>query len=101
MNVIYLGSRGDYGRMYIYAEGYIDNVRLTVPGAAATPEPTFATPTETPVPGVTTKKPTLKPTTVTTPLSPAPTQSPLSGSLAMAALGLVCLSLVLSGIRKN
>jgi hypothetical protein len=101
MNVIYLGSRGDYGRMYTYAQGYIDNVRLTVPGAAATPEPTFATPTETPVPGVTTKKPTLIPTTVSTPPATAPTQSPLSGSLAMAALGLVGLSLVLSGMRKN
>ena len=32
MNRIYLGSRGDYGAMYVYASGYIDNVRLTQPG---------------------------------------------------------------------
>ena len=31
MNRIYLGSKGDYGMMGRYAQGYIDNVRLTVP----------------------------------------------------------------------
>ncbi len=33
MNRIYTGSKGDYGMMGIYAEGYIDNVRLTAPVA--------------------------------------------------------------------
>ena len=36
MNRIYFGSRGDYGGMYTYARGYIDNVRLTQPGPAVT-----------------------------------------------------------------
>ena len=41
MNRIYLGSKGDYGPLYIFAEGYIDNVRPTTP-STATPVPTFA-----------------------------------------------------------
>lgn len=68
MNRIYFGSRGDYGGMYTYARGYIDNVRLTVPGPAETPVPTFeSVGTATTV--ITTKKTLALPT-------PLPTASP-------------------------
>jgi hypothetical protein len=46
MNRIYIGSKGDYGMTGIYARGYLDNVRLTVPSSqasAGTPAPTFVT----------------------------------------------------------
>ena len=86
LNHIYLGSRGDYGQMYIYAAGTIDNVRLTVPGPALTPAPTFATPTATNAPLTTTKKPSLTP--VSTPAA-TPTQSPSSGFLAITALAAI------------
>jgi hypothetical protein len=101
LNRIYIGSRGDYGPMYIYAEGYIDNVRLTVPGAAVTPQPTFATATQTPATGVTTKKPTTKPTTVPAPVESATPASPVPVSLVISALGLTGLAWGIRGIRKN
>ena len=58
MNRIFIGSKGDYGAMNVYALGYIDNVRLTTPAAVT------ATPTEqvTTVTTVTTKNPTTKQT---------------------------------------
>ena len=103
MNRIYLGSIGDYGQMYIFAEGYIDNVRLTTP-STATPVPTSAgtmagtlTPAATP-----TTKPTLKPTlTVPTPYPTTTQQSPSPGILAVAALGVAALySGLLPGRKK-
>ena len=84
MNRIYLGSRGDYGPMYVYASGYIDNVRLTQPGPALTPEQTLVTPETTP-PRVTTKKPTVLPT----PLPTDTPESPAGGILAVLALGII------------
>ncbi|MGD0079888.1 MAG: hypothetical protein ABSB80_04485 [Methanoregula sp.] len=103
MDRIYLGSIGDYGQMYIYAEGYIDSVRLTTP-STVTPVPTFAaTLTQTPAPGsaltkVTTHKPTL---TVPTPYPTATPQSPLPGVLAIAALGIAALCSWLLPVRKK
>ena len=98
------GSIGDYGQMYIFAEGYIDSVRLTTP-STVTPVPTFAaTLTQTPAPGsaltkVTTHKPTL---TVPTPYPTATPQSPLPGVLAIAALGIAALCrLASSGRERN
>jgi hypothetical protein len=86
---IYLGSRGDYGPMYTYARGYIDNVRLTVPGPEPTPEPTFGSvETETTVPATT--KTIALPTAL--PQDTA-TESPESP----AALPVVFLALVLAG----
>ena len=87
MNRIYLGSKGDYGQMGIYAQGYIDNVRLMFPAAvSATQEETVPVTAE-PTPVIPTKKPTPKLTSPT----PYPTdtpQSPSSGILAVAALGI-------------
>jgi len=101
LNHIYLGSRGDYGQMYIYAQGYIDNIRLTVPGPAITPLPTFATPTSSNGPVITTKKPTLTLTPVSTPAATAPTQSPSSGLLAISALAVIGFSCARLGKKKN
>jgi hypothetical protein len=99
MNHIYLGSRGDYGQMFVYARGYIDNVRLTVPGPAVTPEPTFVLPEETTAPPVTTtKKPLALPTHMavdtTTP------ESPTGAFPALLALGLIGTLGILRGCKK-
>jgi hypothetical protein len=99
MNRIYTGSKGDYDMMGIYAEGFIDNVRLTSP-AAVTPAPTEVTrvpsittiPAKTLTPKLTTVGPTPYPTT--TPSSPS------SGILALAALGLLGVCSVLAGKKK-
>ena len=100
MNRIYTGSKGDYGMMGIYAEGYIDNVRLTEPVAATitstevTRVPPITTiPTKTATPKLTTVVPTSYPTN--TPSSPSP------GVLAIAALGIIGVCGVLAGKKKN
>ena len=95
MNRIYLGSRGDYGPMYVYASGYIDNVRLTQPGPAITPEPTLVVP-ETTLPRVTTKKPTVLPT----PLPTDTPESPAGGILAVLALGIIGTFVALRSRKK-
>jgi hypothetical protein len=103
MDRIYLGSIGDYGQMYIYAEGYLDKVRLTTP-STATPVPTFAaTLAETPAPAsaltkVATLKPTLK---VPTPYPTTTQQSPSPGILAIAALGIAAICTWLLPVRKK
>jgi hypothetical protein len=91
MNRIYLGSIGDYGMMNIYAKGYIDNIRLTVPApVTTTPAMTVTAATTSQVPVATAASrpaatlPTPYPTTTTTP------ESPLSGISAAAALGVTC-----------
>jgi hypothetical protein len=95
MNRLYLGSRGDYGIMNKYAQGYIDNIRLTVPAAV--------TPTSTPVTQATSVKPvqtTIPSTPQTSALTPYPTDttpaSPSAGILVIAALGItgICLALI-------
>jgi hypothetical protein len=86
MNHIYLGSRGDYGNMNIYARGYIDNVRLTKPGPAITPEQTFEYQTEeTTAPLVTTTKTLVIPTHMPTDTP----QSPAGALLPVLALGII------------
>ncbi|MGB9176171.1 MAG: hypothetical protein WCB46_05480 [Methanoregula sp.] len=99
MNRIYLGSRGDYGAMNIYARGYIDNVRLTQPGPAITPGQTFVSLTSvTTAPPVTTTKsvviPTHLPATTDTP------QSPTASILAVLALGIIGTLGALRGGKK-
>ncbi len=71
MNRIYLGSVGDYGQMFKYAIGEIDNVRLYAP-APVTETPTIAISSSTTSPPLytphpTTRKPTTVPTTSPTP----------------------------------
>lgn len=100
MNHIYLGSRGDYGNVFVYARGYIDNVRLTVPGPAVTPEQTFATPaitTENPV--TTTKKPVALPTPF--PTDTATPASPLGTLTVILALGVIGILGILCGFKKH
>ena len=97
MNRIYLGSRGDYGSMYTYARGYIDNVRLTQPDLSVTPEMTFGTPTEeTTAPAVTTKKTLVLPTAL-----PQDTpQSPMNALLVILALGIIGTFGAIRGMKK-
>jgi len=100
MNRIYTGSKGDYGMMGIYAEGNIDNVRLTEPVAVTIPstEATKVVSTTTLPP----KTPTTKLTTVVPTSYPAGTPtSPSAGFLAIAALGIIGLCGVLAGKKKN
>ncbi len=96
MNRIYLGSKGDYGAMNVYALGYIDNIRLTTP---ATTTPTEQTTTIT---TITTKNPTPKQTSgIPTPYPTDTPKSSIPGTLAIAALGIICIWGVLGKIRKN
>ena len=88
MNRLYLGSKGDYGMMGIYAKGYIDNVRLTVPVTAAVTVPTTAE----------TLSITTNPTPIPTPIKTIGTiatsaidetpESPLPAAVPVAAVGI-------------
>jgi len=97
MDRIYLGSIGDYGMMNRYAEGYLDNVRLTVPAEA---EVTTAAAAVTTAP----QTPTTRPTAIKTPVqqTPLPTTAPqettLPASTAIMALGIAgtCMALFLN-----
>ena len=101
MNRLYVGSKGDYGMMNIYALGYIDNVRLTTP-AAVTPTPTEITQGTT-VPTYPTKIPTTKQTvTVPTPYPTSTQKSPSAGILAIGAIGIVAVMYgVLTRMKRN
>ncbi|MCK9580186.1 MAG: hypothetical protein M0Q92_07015 [Methanoregula sp.] len=101
MDRIFLGSKGDYGMMGIYAKGYIDNVRLTVPVS------TVATPTATVQKTTITTRPTPIPTTAN-PIGTVPTeyaettqQSPSSVILPIAAFSLVGLCLGFFGLKRR
>jgi len=98
MNRIYLGSRGDYGSMYTYARGYIDNVRLTQPDLSVTPEMTFDTPTpETTIPTITTKKTIALPTAL-------PVDTPQSATnylLVILALGIIGTCGIIRGLKRS
>ena len=100
MNRIYTGSKGDYGMMGIYAEGYIDNVRLTAPVAV-----TITSTEVTRVTSITTippKTPTPKVTTVVPMSYPTDTpSSPSAGILAIAALGIIGVCGVLEAKKKK
>jgi hypothetical protein len=104
MNRIYLGSRGDYGYMNVYARGYIDNVRLMKPAPAVTAIQTTASPvTETTVTPVTARKTLTVPTHLPpdTPLSPADTpESPAGAFPVVLALCITALLCALYGRRK-
>lgn len=89
MNRIYLGSIGDYGMMSIYAKGYIDNVRLTVPTIVAATETTAPAATQA---AVTSATPTRKITKSTATIPPTPggettPESPLPATTTVLALG--------------
>ncbi len=100
MNRIYLGSRGDYGTMFVYATGYIDNVRLTQPGPVTTPKQTFGSLT-TPTPEITTKKTIALPTPLPTPLPTGTPQSPTGELIAVFALGILGTFGSLRGKKKS
>jgi hypothetical protein len=97
-NRIYLGSRGDYGGMYTYARGYIDNVRLTVPGPAETPVPTFGSAETETTTVVTTKKTLVLPTTL--PVDTSTPESPAGVLPVILALGITGTLSVLYRMKK-
>lgn len=96
MNRIYLGSRGDYGPMYAFASGYIDNVRLTQPGIPPTPVLTFGLSETTAVP-VTTRTTIAVPTPYTTTGTP---QSPAGAYLVILALCIAAALGAFVGMKK-
>jgi hypothetical protein len=101
MKRIYLGSKGDYGMMGRYAQGYIDNVRLTVPVAAVTPAettPGMETPLTTrPTPQITSTKPVSSVPTA----YPTATQSPSASVLPVAALGIAGLCIGMFSLKRR
>jgi hypothetical protein len=101
MNRLYVGSKGDYGPMNIYALGYLDNVRLTTP-AAVTPTPTEITQGTT-VPTYPTRIPTTRQTvTIPTPYPTTTQKSPSAGILAIGAIGIVAVMYgVLTRMKRN
>jgi hypothetical protein len=100
MNRLYLGSKGDYGMMSIYAQGYLDNVRLTAP-AKITATPTAATTAQSFTTMPTTKLTTKQTTVALTPYPTDTTQSPSAGILAITALGIAVVCGVLVQKRKD
>lgn len=102
LNRIYLGSKGDYGQQNIYAQGYLDNVRLTRPSltpiVSETPSATVPV-TTVPVPVTTSIKPTLR-TTIPTPYPTTTPQSPVSGFVPVVAIG-ICGALYSAGAMKK
>ena len=103
LNRLYLGSKGDYGVQNIYAQGYLDNVRLTVPssGSAITETPSVTIPVTTAqIPVTPTKKPTPK-LTVPTPYPTTTPQSPSSGILPVVALGVCGALCCVMAMKKN
>jgi hypothetical protein len=94
MNRIYIGSKGDYGMMGIYAKGYLDNVRLTAPVATVTAAPTDAV---TEVPVITTR-PTPKATTPKPLPTALPTDTPQSPSSAVLPVVALCIAGVSIGL---
>jgi hypothetical protein len=102
MNRIYLGSKGDYGMMNIYAMGYIDNIRLTVP-VVATPTPTAVVTEKTSVTTFPTAKATPVKTIPPVPTSPPsePTQSPSSAFLPVSALCIAGLCIGMISLRRR
>ncbi|HEX3001275.1 MAG TPA: hypothetical protein VHN82_02740 [Methanoregula sp.] len=101
MNRIYLGSIGDYGMMNRYASGYIDNIRLTIPGKT-TAAPTTVGTTGAPVQLTLTTRPTALPPTVTATTLPLATpESPVSGITVIAALGIAGISSALIMKRQR
>lgn len=103
LNRLYLGSKGDYGVQNIYAQGYLDNVRLTVPssGSAITETPSVTIPVTTAqIPVTPTKKPTPK-VTVPTPYPTTTPQSPSSGILPVVALGVCGALCCVMAMKKN
>jgi hypothetical protein len=101
MNRLYVGSKGDYGMMNIYALGYIDNVRLTSP-AVSTPAPTEVI-QETTVTTYPTKIPTTKQTvTVPTPYPTSTQKSPSAGIVTIGAIGIVAVMFgVLTRMKRD
>jgi hypothetical protein len=100
MDRIYLGSIGDYGMMHRYAEGYLDNVRLTVPAEV---EVTTAAAAVTTAPQTPTTRPTAIRTTVgQTPLpEPTPHESPLPIPVTILALGIAGTGMALFITRRK
>jgi hypothetical protein len=97
MNRIFLGSKGDYGAMNVYALGYIDNIRLTTPSSVT------ITPTEqvTTVTTLTTSPTPRQTGSIPTPYPPDTPASPAPVFLVIAALGIIGLWGVLGRIKKN
>ncbi len=102
-NRIFLGAKGDYGSQNLYAQGYIDNVRLTIPSSvpAVTETPKDTIPVTTaPVAATPTKKPTTK-VTAPTPYPTTTPQSHSSGILPVVALGICGTLYCLIVMKKN
>jgi len=99
MNRIFIGTKGDYGMMNIYAQGYIDNVRLTTPSTAVqTPAPTQSVPT---VAASFTTRPTAKITPTATIPTPYPTTTQSSPVPVFVVIGALGISAIFAGMASK
>jgi hypothetical protein len=100
MNRIYLGNVGDYGTMGLYAIGWIDNVRLTVPAPAAsvteTQQPVITQPTYS-----INQTATTHPLVTYTPISTATKKSPIPGWVSVSAVGIVGFFTIIHPVQKK
>ena len=102
MNRLYVGSKGDYGTMNIYALGYIDNVRADHAGCS-NPRTHRSYPGNYPDTHTLLKIPAPKQTlTVPTPYPTSTQKSPAAGILAIGAIGIVMVMYgVLTRIKRD
>jgi hypothetical protein len=98
MNRIVVGTVGDYSDLGPVAEGYIDNVRLTLQKTVTVTPAATTTTLVKPTVVKTTAKPTVKPTTAEQ--TPTP-ESPLSSSAAIAAASLAGVAILYGRSRQN
>jgi hypothetical protein len=101
MNRIYLGSKGDYGMMGIYAQGYVDNVRLTAPAPASEPAATITAEVTSAQTRPTAKITTAKPVSPVPTAYPTATQSPSSALVPFAAIGIVGIGIGYFTLRRR
>ncbi len=99
LNRIVIGQLGDYSDMGPVAEGYIDNVRLTVQKTVTVTTEQTTVPTQVPVTTRTTVKKTTQPTTAA-PIETTP-ESPLSPAFALVAVGTIGAALIYGRHRLN
>jgi hypothetical protein len=102
MNRVYIGSKGDYGQMSIYAIGYLDNVRVSSPAAEVTTVPTTIPASAIPTYDVSKSVKTTTAVSLPTHMQTTATrQSPLNGVIALTAMGIAGILVAMQYRKKE